>query len=136
MVHLAYSSCYQKDTVPMHLTESDLCIIENNNRENIDVVKFCLDKNPNSEHEIYCVNNQERDILFQNNQCMKTNGHPNVNKITGYLTCDDRIYETKNICGRYYAVEINGGDAARLLGLKDSGRVSSRVEQYCNFFSC
>ena len=47
---------------------------------------------------------------------------------------DNRIYETKNICGRYYAVEINGGDAARLLGLKDSGRVSSRVEQYCNFF--
>ena len=47
---------------------------------------------------------------------------------------DDRIYETKNICGRYYAVEINGSDAARLLGLKDSGRVSSRVEQYCNFF--
>ncbi len=47
---------------------------------------------------------------------------------------DDRIYETKNICGRYYAVEINGGEAARLLGLKDSGRVSSRVEQYCNFF--
>ena len=47
---------------------------------------------------------------------------------------DDRIYETKNICGRYYAVEINGGDAARLLGLKDNGRVSSRVEQYCNFF--
>ena len=47
---------------------------------------------------------------------------------------DDRIYETKNICGRYYAAEINGADAARILGLKDSGRVSSRVEQYCNFF--
>ena len=47
---------------------------------------------------------------------------------------DDRIYETKNICGRYYAAEINGGEAARLLGLKESGRVSSRVEQYCNFF--
>ena len=47
---------------------------------------------------------------------------------------DNRIYETKDICGRYYAVEINGVDAARLLGLKDSGRVSSRVEQYCNFF--
>ena len=47
---------------------------------------------------------------------------------------DDRIYETKNICGRYYAAEINGGEAARLLGLKGSGRVSSRVEQYCNFF--
>ena len=47
---------------------------------------------------------------------------------------DERIYETKNICGRYYAAEINGGDAARLLGLKFSGRVSSRVEQYCNFF--
>ena len=47
---------------------------------------------------------------------------------------DDRIYETKKICGRYYALEINSGDAARLLGLKDSGRVSSRVEQYCNFF--
>ena len=46
------------------------------------------------------------------------------------VNSDDRIYETKNICGRYYAVEINGGDAARLLGLKDSGRVSSRVEQY------
>ena len=50
------------------------------------------------------------------------------------VNSDDRIYETKNICGRYYAVEINGGDAARLLGLKDTGRVSSRVEQYCNFF--
>ena len=47
---------------------------------------------------------------------------------------DDRIYETKDICGRYYAVEINSVDAASLLGLKDSGRVSSRVEQYCNFF--
>ena len=47
---------------------------------------------------------------------------------------DDRIYETKNICGRYYATEINGADAARLLGLKGSARVSSRVEQYCNFF--
>jgi len=50
------------------------------------------------------------------------------------VNSDDRIYETKNICGRYYAAEINGGDAARLLGLKDFGRVSSRVEQYCNFF--
>ena len=50
------------------------------------------------------------------------------------VNSDDRIYETKNICGRYYAVEIKSGDAARLLGLKDSGRVSSRVEQYCNFF--
>ena len=50
------------------------------------------------------------------------------------LKADDRVYETKNICGRYYAVEINGADAARLLGLKDFGRVSSRVEQYCNFF--
>ena len=47
---------------------------------------------------------------------------------------DDRIYETKNICGRYYASEITSGDAARLLGLKVPGRVSSRVEQYCNFF--
>jgi len=50
------------------------------------------------------------------------------------VNSDERIYETKNICGRYYAAEINGGDAARLLRLKDSGRVSSRVEQYCNFF--
>ena len=50
------------------------------------------------------------------------------------VNSDDRLYETKNVCGRYYAVEINSGDAARLLGLKDSGRVSSRVEQYCNFF--
>ena len=50
------------------------------------------------------------------------------------VNSDDLIYETKNICGRYYAAEINSGDAARLLGLKDSGRVSSRVEQYCNFF--
>ncbi|MBW3042563.1 hypothetical protein [Prochlorococcus marinus] len=47
---------------------------------------------------------------------------------------DERIYDTKNICGRYYAAEINAGVAARLLDLKDSGRVSSRVEQYCNFF--
>ena len=50
------------------------------------------------------------------------------------VNSDDRIYETKNICGQYYAAEINGIDAARFLGLKDSGRVSSRVEQYCNFF--
>ena len=50
------------------------------------------------------------------------------------VNSNDLIYETKNICGRYYAVEINGGDAASLLGLKASGRVSSRVEQYCNFF--
>mgnify|MGYP004412595065 FL=1 len=50
------------------------------------------------------------------------------------VNSDDRIYETKNICGRYYALEVDGGNAARLLGLKDSGRVSSRVEQYCNFF--
>ena len=50
------------------------------------------------------------------------------------VNSDDRIYETKNICGLYYAAEINGGDAARLLGIKDSGRVSTRVEQYCNFF--
>ena len=50
------------------------------------------------------------------------------------VSSDERIYETKNICGRYYAAEINGGYAAKLLGLKDSGRVSSRVEQYCNFF--
>ena len=50
------------------------------------------------------------------------------------IKADERIYETKNICGRYYAAEINVGEAARLLSLKGSGRVSSRVEQYCNFF--
>ena len=50
------------------------------------------------------------------------------------LKADERIYDTKNICGRYYASEINGGEAARLLVLKGSGRVGSRVEQYCNFF--
>ena len=50
------------------------------------------------------------------------------------VNSDERIYETKDICGRYYAAEINAGDAAKLLGLKNSGRVSSRVEQYCNFF--
>ena len=50
------------------------------------------------------------------------------------VNSDERIYETKNICGRYYAAEINGVDTAKLLGLKYSGRVSSRVEQYCNFF--
>ena len=47
---------------------------------------------------------------------------------------DERIYDTKNICGRYYAAEINGGVAARLLALKGSARLSSRVEQNCNFF--
>ena len=47
---------------------------------------------------------------------------------------DNGIYEIKNIYGRYDAVEINCGDSAKLLGLKDSGRGSSRVEQYCNFF--
>ena len=47
---------------------------------------------------------------------------------------DERIYETKNICGLYYSVEISASEAARLLGLEETGRVSSRVEQYCNFF--
>ena len=55
-----------------------------------------------------------------------------ISAITVYS--DERIYETKKICGLYYAAEINGVEAARLLGLKVSGRVSSRVEQYCNFF--
>ena len=50
------------------------------------------------------------------------------------VNSDERIYQTKNICGRYYAAEINGLEAARLLGLKEASRVSSRVEQYCNFF--
>ena len=47
---------------------------------------------------------------------------------------DERIWETKNICGLYYATEINGVDAARLLGLQGSRRARSKVEQYCNFF--
>ena len=47
---------------------------------------------------------------------------------------DERIWETKNICGLYYATEINGMDAAKLLGLKGSRRARSKVEQYCNFF--
>ena len=55
-----------------------------------------------------------------------------ISAITVYS--DERIYETKKICGLYYAAEINGVEAARLLVLKGSGRVSSRVEQYCNFF--
>ena len=55
-----------------------------------------------------------------------------ISAITVYS--DERIYETKKICGLYYAAEINGVEAALLLGLKGSGRVSSRVEQYCNFF--
>ncbi len=50
------------------------------------------------------------------------------------VDADERIYETKNICGRYYAAEISSSETARLLGLKGSGRVGSRVEQYCNFF--
>ena len=50
------------------------------------------------------------------------------------VNSDDRIYEIKNICGRYYAVEINAVEASRLLGLKDAGRVNSRVKQYCNSF--
>ena len=50
------------------------------------------------------------------------------------VNSDERVFEAKNICGRYYAAEINGVEAARSLGLKGSGRVGSRVEQYCNFF--
>ena len=50
------------------------------------------------------------------------------------VNSNERIYETKNICGRYYAAEMNAGEAAQLLSLKVNGRVSSRVEQYCNFF--
>ena len=57
----------------------------------------------------------------------------------GFLTpipfnADERIYETKDICGRYFATEINGSKAAILLGIKVSGRVGSRLEQYCSFF--
>ena len=40
------------------------------------------------------------------------------------VNSDDRIYETKKIfVDGYYAIEINGVDAARLLDLKDSGRL-------------
>ena len=31
---------------------------------------------------------------------------------------DERIYETKNVCGRYYASEINSVEVSILLGLK------------------
>mgnify|MGYP004382661149 CR=1 FL=1 len=41
------------------------------------------------------------------------------------FNCDRWIYQTKNICGCYYATEIKGGDSWRLLGLKDSAWVSS-----------
>ena len=59
--------------------------------------------------------------------------------IAGFLSpntskADERIWETKNIWGLYYATEIRGLDAARLLGLNGSGRIKSRVEQYCMFF--
>tara|TARA_Y100001968_G_C18714156_1_gene417138 strand:+ start:92 stop:301 length:210 start_codon:yes stop_codon:yes gene_type:complete len=50
------------------------------------------------------------------------------------VMANERIYEAKHICGLYYATEIHGSEAARLLGLKGTGRVGSRVEQYCNFF--
>tara|TARA_Y100001968_G_scaffold106282_1_gene96112 strand:+ start:66 stop:329 length:264 start_codon:yes stop_codon:yes gene_type:complete len=48
---------------------------------------------------------------------------------------DDRIYETKNICEPYNAVEINGGDAASSLGLKESGSISSRESSTAIFFA-
>ena len=59
--------------------------------------------------------------------------------IAGFLSpnaskANELIWETKNICGLYYSTEISGLDAARLLGLKGSGRVKSKVEQYCMFF--
>ena len=50
------------------------------------------------------------------------------------VNSDKRIYATKNICGGYYAAEINGEEAARLLSLNGSARIGSKVEQYCNFF--
>ena len=50
------------------------------------------------------------------------------------IDADERIYETKDICGRYYASEIKAGEAALLLRLKGASRISARVEQYCNFF--
>ena len=54
--------------------------------------------------------------------------------VSDAVNSNEWISETKNMCGRYFAAEINGGDAALLLGLKESGRVSSRVEQYYNSF--
>ncbi len=54
------------------------------------------------------------------------------------VNSDDWIYEINNICGRYYAVEINGGEAGRSLGLKDSVESApdliSTVISLANFF--
>ena len=54
---------------------------------------------------------------------IKENNHPYFFHSSIFLlmspmvvNSDDRIYETKNIYGRYYAVIINGGDAERLFG--------------------
>ena len=47
---------------------------------------------------------------------------------------DVRIYDTKDICGRYFASEISGNDAAKVMGLTRTGRTNAKVEQYCNFF--
>ncbi len=54
--------------------------------------------------------------------------------ISTVAIADERVWETKNICGLYYATEINGIDAAKLLGLQAGRRSRSKVEQYCNFF--
>ena len=54
--------------------------------------------------------------------------------VSAVAIADERIWETKNICGLYYASEIKGVEAARLLGLQGSKRSRLKVEQYCNFF--
>ena len=46
------------------------------------------------------------------------------------VNLDDRNSEIKKICRQYYAAEIDCGNAARLLGLIDSAKVSSREVQY------
>ena len=91
-----------------------------------------------------CINNYVRSYSQNATRIfllIKNNNEPYLSNISLVLLLspmtvrsDERIYETKNICGRYYAAEINGGETARLLGLKATGREGSRVEQYCNFF--
>ena len=55
-------------------------------------------------------------------------------KASMVVNSDKWIDEANKICGRFLAVEINGGDAELLLGWKDFGGFSSRIEVYCFFF--
>lgn len=77
---------YCDKKIPLHLSPQDICIINNNNFE------MCA-KEDRISHELYCTTKEERNILFNHNQCINSEGHPNLAS-DGRLYCNDSSIES------------------------------------------